>query len=188
MRRGLQIFLGGLGALSVAERRRASALAADSWANELAAGEGKDPAAAVTPMRVAGRAPELVVVEEIDVVSVCPHHLLPMRGRASLAYAPEASLAPLGHLAALARSAAARLILQEELSELVVDALMRALAPRGAACLVEGSHDCLQLRGPRAAAARVSVLAVRGSLSEPDARAILLRRPGGTARPRRSRP
>ena len=165
MERALVSFLDALGAMSPRERRQAARMAAESWAGELAFGETvTDLTALIRPMKIRGKLPELVHVDDIDVASVCPHHLLPMRGVVRLAYVPSETIAPLGHLTRMAQTAAARLIVQEELAEQIVDALMGALGAEGAACVVAGSHDCMQIRGRRTRRARVSVLAVRGCL------------------------
>lgn len=174
MTRGLRIFLDGLGAMSARERATAARTAAKAWATELAHGEVVDLSGLVIGLPVGPRVPDVVWIDDIELASICPHHLLPMRGMASVAYSPNALIAPLGHVARLVQAAAARLVLQEDLAEEIADRLADALDPRGVACLIVGSHDCMQLRGRRTRSARVRVLATRGTMAKGGARAGLL--------------
>ncbi|MFN7975103.1 MAG: GTP cyclohydrolase I [Acidobacteriota bacterium] len=174
MARGLETFLDGLGALRPRDRRRAARTAARAWARELAAGQHVDPAAFVRPIAGNGRSPEVVWIEGIPLHAICPHHLLPVRGVAHVAYVPGDGLAPLGQVARLVQAAASRLILQEDLAELIASSLERATGAPGTACVVEASHDCMSARGPRALSATARVLARRGTLARgPLARKLL---------------
>lgn len=181
MTRGLRQFLDSLGALTPKERARAARTTATAWARELACGEGQDLNAIIKPMRAGRKRPDVVWIADLEFASICPHHLLPSRGVAHVAYAPDRLLAPLGHISTLVQVASARLIMQEDLGEMIVDAVHAALAPHGSACMIEGTHDCMQLRGARARNAKVSVLATRGTLDTAASRRELLRywRSGG---------
>ncbi len=162
MAMGLETFLEGLGALTKRERRQAARTAAKAFAEELAFGTFLDPASVVKPMAVKGDLPAAVWIRGVAYVSVCPHHLLPVRGVAHLAYIPRDTVAPLGHLARLIQVAAARLILQEDLAGSISDAVSRSLDAVAAACLVEARHDCLELRGAKALESSVATSAYSG--------------------------
>ena len=97
---------------------------------------------------------ELVVVTGLRFHSMCPHHLLPVEGRAHIAYVPGEYVVGFGRLAALLDTWAHRLILQEHLARGVARSLARGLESPGAACIVEAHQACLRVRGERAASTR----------------------------------
>jgi len=107
---------------------------------------------------------DLVVVRELSVVTVCPHHLLPAMGRATVAYLPGARLLGLGTLARLVDAAARQLTFQESIGRKVVDALMAHGEARGAYCELRLEHACLRARGARATEAEVQTLHLAGDL------------------------
>jgi GTP cyclohydrolase I len=107
----------------------------------------------------------LVVVRGIRFVSVCRHHLLPFQGRAAVGYQPGKSLAGFSGIARLVETLSRRLMIQEELSQQILDHLDSALAPRGAACLIEATHQCMTCRGARQAESIVTTVQVRGIFS-----------------------
>jgi len=103
----------------------------------------------------AGRAPSaddagLVCVTGLDFHSTCPHHLLPYRGLAHLAYLPAkgsaARVAGFSNLAKLVDVMAHRLILQEALAKEIALALRQGLGAQGAACVLESEQNCLTCR------------------------------------------
>ncbi|MGC4090681.1 MAG: GTP cyclohydrolase I [Polyangiaceae bacterium] len=108
----------------------------------------------------------LVLVRDIDVVTVCPHHLLPAVGKATVAYHPGQRLLGLGTLARLAQACGRRLALQEAVGEQVVRALIDHAGARGAFCRLELLHTCLSARGAEQPNARLVTLARAGSLAE----------------------
>jgi len=141
-----------------------------SFADELLAGYAVDLAELVRqgacPLPGPAAA-DLVTVSGIQVVTVCPHHLLPGLGTATVAYFPGESCLGIGVIARLVNACARRLILQETLARTVVDTLMSHAGARGAYCRVELMHTCLTCRGAREANARVTVTARAGALATP---------------------
>jgi GTP cyclohydrolase I len=132
--------------------RGTPARVAEAWREDLLDGYGRDPAALLAEtMPSAGR--ELVAVTAIDFHSICPHHLLPSRGLAHLAYVPGGRVVGFGQLARLVDGLAHRLVLQEDLARHVVEALMEHLGARGAACVLEAEQMCLSVRGEKRARA-----------------------------------
>ncbi|MEM6294854.1 MAG: GTP cyclohydrolase I [Myxococcota bacterium] len=115
------------------------------WEDAFLCGYAMDPAGILSdPVR--GEAPtELVVVRDIPFQGMCPHHLLPYIGRATVAYLPADALLGFGRLADLVRCFTARLTLQERACNDVVDALMEHLGARGAGCVMHGEHMCLRI-------------------------------------------
>ena len=113
-----------------------------------------------------------VVVSEIAVATVCPHHLLPALGVANVVYLPGAALLGIGTITALVDAFARRLTLQEAIGQHVVNALMEHAGARGAYCELALEHSCLRARGERQvsavvrSSARAGEFAGREALSE----------------------
>ena len=147
-------------------------LVARAWHDEFIDGYRRDPARVLGErIPLNGHGASLVVLDRIDYVTVCPHHLLPSRGRARVAYVPGRWIVGLGQIAQLVEVLAHRLVLQEELGEQIVDAMTRHLGARGAACRLEAEHACLRLRGEKQAAATTCTEAFAGRfLRDPDLR------------------
>jgi len=136
---------------------------AEAWQEDLLDGYRNDPASLLAEtMPSSGR--ELVAVTAIDFHSVCPHHLLPSRGLAHLAYVPGGRVVGFGQLARLVDCLAHRLVLQEDLARHVVEALMEHLGARGAACVLEAEQMCLSVRGEKRARARAHAQCFGGVL------------------------
>jgi len=117
--------------------------------------------------------PAIVVVSQIALAALCPHHLLPAEGTATVAYLPGKQLLGLGTLARLVDACARRLALQEQIGQHVVSALMDHAAAKAAYCRLEFRHACLRLRGPRQTHAEVSTTHVAGEFESDDGRAQL---------------
>jgi GTP cyclohydrolase I len=94
---------------------------------------------------------------------MCPHHLLPARGTATVLYQPGERIAGIGTVARLVDAFAHRLALQETIGANVASALVDHLGARGAACKLALTHACLASRGERQTAATVETLAFAGS-------------------------
>ena len=111
---------------------------------------------------------EMVMVRDIDVVSLCEHHLVPFVGRAHVAYIPnrEGRLTGLSKLARLVEGYARRPQVQERLTAQVADTLERVLEPRGALVVIEAEHLCMTIRGVRKGGATTVTSAVRGLFRE----------------------
>jgi GTP cyclohydrolase IA len=116
---------------------------------------------------------ELVMVKDIEVQSVCEHHLLPFHGVAHVGYIPGADgrITGLSKLARLVDVFARRPQVQERLTSQVADSLMLILKPAGALVVVEAEHMCMSMRGVRKPSSRTITSAVRGALTNPATRA-----------------
>lgn len=116
---------------------------------------------------------ELVLVKDIEVYSVCEHHLVPFHGVAHVGYVPseDGRITGLSKLARLVDVYARRPQVQERLTSQVADALMATLKPLGAIVVVECEHLCMSMRGVRKPGSRTVTSAVRGQLRKPATRA-----------------
>lgn len=116
---------------------------------------------------------ELVLVRDIEVYSVCEHHLLPFHGVAHVGYIPAADgrVTGLSKLARLVDVFAKRPQVQERLTSQVADALMEHLDARGTIVVVEAEHLCMSMRGVRKPGSRTVTSAVRGVMRNPTTRA-----------------
>jgi len=112
------------------------------------------------------RLDEIVMVKDVEVWMLCPHHLLPVRMEVAIGYLPNGRVLGLSKLPRLARLLARRPRLQEEYTELLVEILMEKLNPRGAMAIVKGEHTCVRMRGVRMSDAVMVTSAVRGDFKE----------------------
>ena len=90
---------------------------------------------------------EMVLVRDIDLFSVCDHHILPILGRVHVAYIPNGKVIGLSKIARICEMYARRLQAQERLTQQIGNALQRLLQPQGVAVVVEASHTCVVMRG-----------------------------------------
>ena len=140
---------------------------AEAWASELVDGYDVDVAALLTSESLAALPDAgLVAIRGLSVATMCPHHLLPARGTATVVYLPGPSITGLGTLARLVDAFAHRLTLQETITSNVTAALIEHLGARGAACKLSLSHACLAVRGERKDAALVSTISLAGTFDQ----------------------
>jgi GTP cyclohydrolase I len=90
---------------------------------------------------------QIVLLKDIEVYSMCEHHMMPFFGKAHVAYIPGKKIVGISKLARLVDIYARRLQIQERIGLQVTDALMNMLQPLGAACIIEASHLCMRMRG-----------------------------------------
>jgi len=116
---------------------------------------------------------ELVLVKDIELWSMCEHHLVPFTGVAHVGYIPQEGgrVTGLSKLARLVDVFARRPQVQERLTTQIADALIEVLEPRGVIVVIEAEHLCMTMRGVRKAGAKTITSAVRGQLRDPATRA-----------------
>lgn len=90
---------------------------------------------------------EMIVVKDIEVYSMCEHHMLPFFGKAHIAYIPDGWITGLSKIARAVDVFARRLQVQERLTTEILDAIVKTLTPTGAAVVIEASHLCMMMRG-----------------------------------------
>ncbi len=92
-------------------------------------------------------ASEIILVKDIELYSLCEHHLLPFIGRAHVAYIPNGKVIGLSKVARIVDVFARRLQIQENLTTQIAESLMNCLEPNGVAVVVEAKHLCMMMRG-----------------------------------------
>jgi GTP cyclohydrolase I len=166
--RAIEDFLRALGHAIEGDLIGTGERVADAWADDLLEGEALDPAALLREGAIAAGPHErgLVIVRDLAVTTVCPHHLLPGHGTGLVAYLPEDRVAGIGTLARVLDALSRRLTLQERIGGQLVDLLVRELSARGALCKLSLTHTCLVARGVRKAGAITETVAVAGLFAE----------------------
>lgn len=143
------------------------------WAEQVVSGYAADPRSILGDPVLGEGDTELVVVRDIPCHGMCPHHLMPWVGEATVAYLPDAKLVGFGRLSELVHCFTRRLTLQERVCNDIADALMDQLGARGAACVITGQHACLNVPGDKHGT-RVVTASYRGELkTRPDLQARL---------------
>ena len=105
---------------------------------------------------------ELILEKDIDLYSVCEHHLLPFYGKAHIAYIPDGRVAGLSKLARTIEVCAKRPQIQEQLTAQTADALMEHLKPKGVMVVIEAEHMCMTMRGVRKPGTKTLTYVCRG--------------------------
>jgi len=90
---------------------------------------------------------QMVLVKNIELFSMCEHHMMPFVGKAHVAYIPDGRITGLSKIARVVECYARRLQVQERLTVQIRDCIQRALDPIGVAVVIEASHMCMQMRG-----------------------------------------
>lgn len=113
----------------------------------LTQGYGQDPAAILRSAMFKEDYSEMVLVKDIEVYSMCEHHMLPFFGKAHIAYIPDGYIVGLSKIPRIVDVFARRLQVQERLTMEVLECIQDTLNPLGAAIVVEAQHMCMMMRG-----------------------------------------
>ena len=109
---------------------------------------------------------QMVVVKDIEVYSMCEHHMLPFFGKAHVAYIPNGKVIGLSKMARIVDMFARRLQIQENLTMQIADALMQSLHPRGVGVVIEAKHLCMMMRGVEKQNSEMTTSCLLGSFKE----------------------
>lgn len=123
---------------------------------------------------IAAEQNEVVILKDIEFVSMCEHHLLPFTGVAHIAYLPAGRVVGLGRLPKVVEIVASRPQLQENLTAQIADAIEAGTGSAGVVVVIEARHHCVVSRGARQPEANTITMAARGVYAEPVARAEVM--------------
>jgi len=134
-----------------------------SW-DELYCGYNQEPKDVMTTFSADGY-DQIILLKDIELYSMCEHHMLPFFGKAHVAYIPhpEKKIVGISKLARLVDIYARRLQIQERIGEQVTTALMKYLEPQGAACIIEATHMCMRMRGVAKQQSTMSTSSLKGA-------------------------
>ena len=117
----------------------------------------------------------MVLVRDVEIYSLCEHHLLPFFGRAHVAYLPRGKIIGLSKIPRVVDVFARRLQVQERLTDQVADALMTVLEPYGVGVVIEAYHLCMMMRGVEKQNSKTVTSALRGGFLDGSTRDEFLR-------------
>lgn len=113
----------------------------------LTMGYNQDPCAIINSAKFKEEYRQMVLVKDIDIYSMCEHHMLPFIGKAHVAYIPDGYITGLSKIARVVDAFSRRLQVQERLTTQIRNCLQECLNPLGVAVVIEAKHMCMQIRG-----------------------------------------
>ena len=105
---------------------------------------------------------EMVLIKDIEFYSTCEHHLLPIIGRAHVAYIPNGKVVGLSKIPRVVDVFARRMQIQEQLTEQIADAIMETIDPKGVGVVLQARHMCMEMRGVEKINSTTTSSALRG--------------------------
>ena len=129
----------------------------------LTRGYGLDAASVIGDALFEESHESMVMVRDIEVYSLCEHHMLPFFGRAHIAYIPKGRIVGLSKLPRIVEVYARRLQVQERLTEQIAEAIENVLEPYGVGVVIEAQHLCMMMRGVEKQNSKTITSAVRGT-------------------------
>lgn len=113
----------------------------------LTSGYHQDPAKILNQAMFKERYHDMVIVKDIELYSLCEHHILPFYGKAHVAYIPDGQIVGLSKIPRVVDVFARRLQVQERLTHDILECINNTLKPKGVAVVIEASHMCMMMRG-----------------------------------------
>ncbi|MDR2813524.1 MAG: GTP cyclohydrolase I FolE [Prevotellaceae bacterium] len=113
----------------------------------LTQGYGQNPVEIINSAKFKEEYRQMILVKDIELYSMCEHHLLPFYGKAHVAYIPNGYITGLSKVVRVVEAFARRLQVQERLTVQIRDCIQDALKPMGVAVIIEAAHTCMQMRG-----------------------------------------
>ena len=142
----------------------------------LTQGQGADPADILRSALFEEDCEEMVLIRDIEVFSLCEHHMLPFFGKAHVAYLPQGKITGLSKIPRVVDVFARRLQVQERLTRQIRDCIQDTLNPKGVAVVIEARHLCMQMRGVEKQHSLTTTSAFTGSfLNDPKTRKEFIR-------------
>ncbi len=129
-------------------------------------GYNQDAAAIIRGAMFKEECSEMVIVKDIEIYSMCEHHMLPFYGRAHVAYIPNGKIVGLSKIARVIDVFARRLQVQERLTQQILHCLDDTLKPLGVAVVIEASHLCMMMRGVQKQNSATTTSAFTGQFQE----------------------
>jgi GTP cyclohydrolase I len=118
----------------------------------------------------------IVLVDDVKVYSLCPHHLLPVEMKVAFAYIPDQKVIGLSKIPRFLKELGKCLLLQEDYTGIALDMFMEVIKPRGAMIVVEGEHFCMKMRGVKERESIVQTLGVKGLFEDQSVKMEVLSR------------